>query len=66
MQTEECDKMMELGRKLFREEKAKRIGKKTRFACLTDHETGETVFFSPDKESSKGMLQSLHAEHIKI
>ncbi len=65
MKTKECWKMVKSGRKLFRQE-AKKYNGIMKFAFLKNDETGETVFFSPDNDTSERIHRCVGLEFNKL
>ncbi|KKM64402.1 hypothetical protein LCGC14_1501740 [marine sediment metagenome] len=65
MKAKEYWKMIQSGRKLFRQEK-KRFNGVLRFAFLKKDETGETIFYSPDNETSERIHKCLGLEFNKL
>ena len=65
MTIKECWKMVKFGRKLFRQE-AKKFNGILKFAFLKNDESGETVFFSPDNDTSERIHKCLELEFNKL
>lgn len=65
MKTREYENAMQFGRKLFKQEQ-KRFNGMLKFAYVTDNDTGETLYFLPDRATADRVREYLEAEFNRM